>query len=144
MLLFADHTTPSMDLAIKETARRREKQMAYNLEHHIQAESIQKVVKKLLDTDWKASDGDSLIKLELEKQENPQWHLVIRELEEQMHEKAAVLAYEEAAIIRDKIKKIKKQWEEWKITQEVNWNDRSSAHETKPRTRQKSIGKKRN
>lgn len=144
VLLFADRTTPSMDLAIKETARRREKQMAYNLEHHIQAESIQKAVKKLLDTDWKASDGDALLKLELEKQENPQWHLIIRELEEQMHEKASVLAYEEAAIIRDKIKKIKKQWEEWKITQEVTKHDRSTAHETKPGTRKKSTGKKRN
>ena len=143
VLLFADHVTASMDLAIKETARRREKQIAYNLEHHIQAESIQKAVKKLLDTDWKATEGEAKLKLELEKQENPQWHLVIRELEEQMHEKAAVLAYEEAAIIRDKIRKIKKQWEEWKITQEVNTYDRSSAHETKPRARKNSTGKKR-
>jgi excinuclease ABC subunit B len=143
VLLFADHVTPSMELAIKETARRREKQIAYNLEHHIQAESIQKAVKKLLDTDWKATEGEAKLKLELEKQENPQWHLVIRELEEQMHEKAAVLAYEEAAIIRDKIRKIKKQWEEWKITQEVNTYDRSSAHETKPRARKNSTGKKR-
>jgi excinuclease ABC subunit B len=143
VLLFADHTTPSMDLAIKETARRREKQIAYNLEHHIQAESIQKAVKKLLDTDWKASDGDALGKLDFAKQENPQWHLLIRELEEQMHEKAAVLDYEEAAIIRDKIKKIKNQWEEWKITQEVTKHDRSSAYETKSGFHQKSTRKKR-
>lgn len=143
VLLFADHITPSMDLAIKETARRREKQIAYNLEHHIQAESIQKAVKQLLDTDWKTTESDSKLKLELEKQENPQWHLVIRELEEQMHEKAAVLAYEEAAIIRDKIKKIKNQWEAWKITQEVQDYDRSTTRETKPRTRKNSFSKKR-
>lgn len=143
VLLFADHITPSMDLAIKETARRREKQIAYNLEHHIQAESIQKAVKQLLDTDWKTTESDSKLKLELEKQENPQWHLVIRELEEQMHEKAAVLAYEEAAIIRDKIKKIKNQWEAWKITQEVQDYDRSTTRETKPRIRKNSFSKKR-
>lgn len=143
VLLFADHITPSMDLAIKETARRREKQIAYNLEHHIQAESIQKAVKQLLDTDWKTTESNSKLKLELEKQENPQWHLVIRELEEQMHEKAAVLAYEEAAIIRDKIKKIKNQWEAWKITQEVQDYDRSTTRETKPRIRKNSFGKKR-
>jgi excinuclease ABC subunit B len=143
VLLFADRTTPSMDLAIKETMRRREKQIAYNLENNIQAESIQKAVKKLLDTDWKSNEKDPLSIVNIGKQEKPQWQLIIRELEEQMHEKAAVLAYEEAASIRDKIKKIKKQWEEWNITQEVNWHDRPTTHETRSGQGKKSTGKKR-
>ncbi len=124
VILFADHVTPSMELAITETQRRREKQIAYNITHQIQPESIQKAVKALLDIETKESEAQQKNKmLSLMTKDEKQWKLIIREMEEEMHEKASVLAFEEAAVLRDKIKVIKAQWEEWKMLKEASRHD---------------------
>ncbi len=126
VLLFADKTTDSMKKAIQETTRRRAKQLRYNEAHHIQPESIQKAVRQLLDVEGKKEEVKKAVFKGTYEEQRTQWQLIVRELEEQMHEKAEVLAYEEAAKIRDQIKKMKHHWEEWIITQEVTNNDRHS------------------
>jgi excinuclease ABC subunit B len=126
VLLFADKTTDSMNKAIQETTRRRAKQLRYNEAHHIQPESIQKAVRQLLDVEGKKEEVKKAVFKGTYEEQRMQWQLIVRELEEQMHEKAEVLAYEEAAKIRDQIKKMKHHWEEWIITQEVTNNDRHS------------------
>ncbi len=143
VILFADQITPSMDKAINETLRRREKQLKYNQENHIHAESIQKAVKRILDTEEKP-EKDAMLPMGADYAEQAeQWSLMIREMEEQMHEKASVLDFEEAAKLRDRIKGIKKQWEENQGIREAFTYDRSSITEKRCGKGKERTGKKR-
>ena len=99
VLLYADTVTPSMQRAMDETERRRKKQMAYNAEHGITPRTIRKEVSALLSISHRAEAGEAAYS-EQEKAAR------IEILKEQMQQAARELEFEEAAKLRDEIKKL--------------------------------------
>ena len=99
VLLYADTVTPSMQRAMDETERRRKKQMAYNAEHGITPRTIRKEVGALLGISHRAEAGEAAYS-EQEKAAR------IEILKEQMQQAARELEFEEAAKLRDEIKRL--------------------------------------
>jgi excinuclease ABC subunit B len=116
-ILYADRTTDSMARAIEETNRRRAKQVAYNESHGIVPTSIVKAVRDLTDelrTEGRghkvAESGASYqVKGRIPAEELTR---LISELEAQMHQAAAQLEFEKAALLRDQIFELKWQLQE--------------------------------
>jgi excinuclease ABC subunit B len=110
VILYADRITGSMERAMEETRRRREKQLAYNEEHGITPVSIEKSVDDILlstavaDTQRKEEDAGSSLARSLEGMEDEE---MIRVLVEEMQTAAAALEFERAASIRDTIEEIR-------------------------------------
>jgi excinuclease ABC subunit B len=115
VILYADRMTNSMKAAMDETDRRREKQVIYNAAHGITPESIKKNIDSILDSVFERADHVELAKvkrgLSYEEQElilDPaKLSKHIKKLESQMHKAAENLEFEEAASLRDQIKKLK-------------------------------------
>ena len=104
VIMYADSVTPSMEAAIKETFRRREKQMKYNEEHSIIPQTIKKDVRDVIEITSKSSDGkkpDS--KLSRKEREA----LIVR-LTAEMKAAAKILEFEHAAYLRDRIEKLRR------------------------------------
>jgi excinuclease ABC subunit B len=106
VILYADHRTGSMDRALAETARRRAKQEAYNAEHGITPTTIKRAIADVV-SHVAAKDH---LTVEIDD-ETP--HLVghnlkayIADLEKKMEAAAADLEFEEAARIRDEIRRL--------------------------------------
>ena len=100
VIMYADTITPSMRACIDETARRREKQMAYNTLHGIEPKTIVKSVRDLIEisTDTATASKANGVKMtDREKRE------LISQLEDKMKKAAAMLEYEIAAQLRDEI-----------------------------------------
>lgn len=110
-ILYGDRITSSMQKAITETERRREKQQKYNEEHSITPQALNKKVGELLDigqTD-KPKRGKQAVKIE-EKSANTykpksrkELEKELKQLEQQMRDFAKDLEFEKAAAVRDKI-----------------------------------------
>jgi len=103
VIMYADKITPSMQYAISETKRRREIQSRYNEEHGIVPKTIVKQVRDVLEISTKNTDVDKAFKKlpRIEKEK------MIRQLTAEMKEAAKILEFEHAALIRDKIEKLK-------------------------------------
>ena len=101
VIMYADVVTPSMERAIKETYRRREIQMKYNEEHGIVPQTIKKGVRDILEISntHRNETGKRLSRVEREK--------LIAELTAEMKAAAKILEFEHAAMLRDKIQKLK-------------------------------------
>ncbi|WP_440210630.1 excinuclease ABC subunit UvrB [Actinobacillus pleuropneumoniae] len=114
-ILYGDRITNSMQKAITETERRREKQQKYNEEHGITPQALNKKVGELLDigqTD-KPKRGKQAVKIE-EKSANTykpksrkELEKELKQLEQQMRDFAKDLEFEKAAAVRDKIGQLK-------------------------------------
>ncbi len=100
VIMYADTVTNSMERAITETYRRREKQIAYNDDHGIVPQTISKDVRDILEISSRDKSGKKRMSRE-EKQK-----LIIR-LTEEMKAAAKILEFEHAAYLRDKIEKLK-------------------------------------
>lgn len=108
-ILYADKITDSMNRAITETERRREKQKAYNEKMGITPRSVRKEVREIIDGVYKPSSGESDKTLkEMEgrfvKTENTAQR--IKRLEVEMMKAAQELNFERAARLREEIKKL--------------------------------------
>ena len=113
-ILYADRITNSMAKAMGETERRRNKQIAFNLEHSITPRSVVKRIKDLIDGVYSEKSGKESQKLELQKAlvEDMSEKDVAREikrLEKQMVEHARNLEFEKAARVRDQLHILKEQ-----------------------------------
>lgn len=104
VIMYADSITPSMQRAMDETQRRREKQAAYNREHGIVPKTVIKSVRDLLDISAQSDETDSQAHKgsapALTKQQKT---AKIAALEKQMKEAAKMLEFELAAALRDQI-----------------------------------------
>jgi len=119
-ILYADRITGSMQRAMEETQRRREKQLAYNLEHGVTPTTIRKHVQDIMEG-ARADTTDFGYKMGRKKrgaeEAAPNLRMLspeqivreIKRLEAQMYKHARNLEFEEAAKIRDAIEKMKQQ-----------------------------------
>ncbi len=105
VIMYADNITGSMERAITETNRRREKQKAYNEEHGITPQTIKKNIREVISPMGEAPD-ESIRDVKISK--SMDINLQIEILTEQMKLAAEELRFEDAASIRDKIKKLQK------------------------------------
>ena len=100
VILYADTITPSMQAAMDETERRREKQDAYNKAHGIVPQTIRKDVRKVLEISKDAQQEQQAGRRKLTDAER---EATIRRLEKEMKEASKMLEFEYAALLRDQI-----------------------------------------
>jgi len=106
VILYADKITKSMQQAMDETARRREKQVAYNQEHGITPLTIKKDIQDILGSVYNMDYGHIPEIAEPEILTDYEKQVRINELERLMLEAAADLRFEDAAKCRDDIAKL--------------------------------------
>ncbi len=104
VIMYADQVTPSMEVAITETHRRRSIQQAYNQANGIVPKTIQKDVRDVLEISSKEKKSSDERFARLPKRER---EAIILRLEKEMRVAAKMLAFEQAAYLRDKIAKLK-------------------------------------
>ena len=104
VIMYADEVTRSMENAITETYRRREKQMKYNEENGIVPETIKKDVREILEISSKDNVQERIAKKRLSQNDKNQ---LIEKLTKEMRAAAKLLEFEHAAYLRDQIEKIK-------------------------------------
>lgn len=99
VIMYADEVTDSMKRAIEETERRRRIQMEYNRRHGITPKGIKKEIRTILKETPMVEEGERLPAGELKR--------VIEDLQREMRRAAKELRFEEAARIRDEIRRLK-------------------------------------
>lgn len=107
VIMYADRITGSMERALGETNRRREKQMAYNRAHGITPQTVRKNVEDVLAGLWQGDTDMGRVTAKVEKVQlgaNLEAHLAALRL--QMRKAAENLEFEEAARLRDEVKRL--------------------------------------
>jgi excinuclease ABC subunit B len=135
--MYADTITPSMQKAIEETNRRRDKQIAYNREMGVDPQPLRKKIADILDDIVRSDDGELIggsgraqsrgktpVPGMASKNADAGAHsaefianmpkaelaLLIQQLQDQMHNAAAELHFELAARLRDEVNELKKEF----------------------------------
>lgn len=113
VIMYADRITDSMAKAIKETNRRRSKQMAYNQAHGIVPQTVRKAVRDVIEATQTVAEAAAKYgetagkKKKLTKKEVDK---LLRELEKEMKEAARRLEFERAAELRDAILELRAEY----------------------------------
>jgi excinuclease ABC subunit B len=111
VIMYADRVTPSMQAAIDETNRRRQKQMEHNLRHGITPASIVKQIRDLTDRVRAVAEQRAEYRVGRAIPRDEALRL-IKELEKQMKMAAASLEFEKAALLRDQIIELRRDLQE--------------------------------
>ncbi len=107
VIMYADRMTGSMERAIGETNRRREKQMAYNEEHGITPETVKKNVDDILAGLYQGDTDQSRVTAKIDpKRQGSNIAAVLEGLRTDMRKAAENLEFEEAARLRDEVKRL--------------------------------------
>ena len=110
VIMYADKITDSMAVAIKETERRRKIQIEYNKKYGIVPQTIKKPIENnllsLLESYRSVEDvvAEEMVEHGIDKKDLPK---LISKLEKEMHKAAKILDFEQAAQIRDQLKKLR-------------------------------------
>ncbi len=115
-ILYADEVTNSMRMAIDETERRREKQLAHNAQHGITPQGIRKAVADVMERGGVPGPGAVSARNRRVAEEAGRYAALtpaqavrrIKELEQQMYAHARNLEFEEAGRLRDEIRRVEK------------------------------------
>ncbi|MDE1888479.1 MAG: UvrB/UvrC motif-containing protein, partial [Gammaproteobacteria bacterium] len=113
-ILYADQVTGSMRRAMDETNRRRDRQMAYNQQHGITPQGIRKAVADIMEGARNTAPGGTKVTYLNVAEDRARYEVMapekrlklIKQLEQQMHKHARDLEFEEAARLRDEIRRI--------------------------------------
>ena len=108
VIMYADRITGSMERALAETNRRREKQLAYNLENGITPETVKKNVEDILSGLYKGDTDQSRVTatVEVNLQGGSNLQAVLDGLRSDMRKAAENLEFEEAARLRDEVRRL--------------------------------------
>ena len=111
VVMYADHMSPAMESAVKETTRRRQVQEAYNKEHGITPATIKKAVEDILVHEQKDARDEATMDLEVLKNGVNLFRAadrkkLIKRLKQEMEACAERMEYEQAAVYRDQIKEL--------------------------------------
>ena len=107
VIMYADRITGSMERALRETNRRREKQEAYNIEHGITPATIKKNVDDVLSGLYKGDTDMSRVTAKIDKPlAGANLQAVLDGLRADMRKAAENLEFEEAARLRDEVKRL--------------------------------------
>ncbi len=107
VIMYADRITGSMERAMRETDRRREKQMAYNLEHGITPATVKKNVEDILAGLYQGDVDMNRVTAKIDKpMHGGNLEAVLEGLRQDMRKAAENLEFEEAARLRDEVKRL--------------------------------------
>ncbi len=103
VIMYAEEITPSMQRAIDETERRRQKQLAYNEQYNITPQSIVKPIRAVIEATAVAEEAEGYAVEDLKKIDLEKRRKMIKELRREMNRASKELAFERAAELRDMI-----------------------------------------
>jgi len=106
VIMYADTVTKSMEKAMQETERRREKQLEFNKKNNITPKSIEKAVKDGIEIAKKAED--TVVDITGQSEEEYEVDSLVGEMQREMELCPRNLQFERAAELRDRIKQLKK------------------------------------
>ena len=108
VIMYADRITGSMERALAETNRRREKQLAYNIENGITPETVKKNVEDILSGLYKGDTDQARVTATVETslQGGSNLQAVLDGLRSDMRKAAENLEFEEAARLRDEVRRL--------------------------------------
>jgi excinuclease ABC subunit B len=112
VIMYADHMTDSMRLAIEETNRRREIQQAYNEAHGITPQTIHKAVRDLIRISKEVAQEELRFEKDPESMSRKELEKLIADVQKKMKKAAAELNFEAAAMLRDQMIELKNQLQE--------------------------------